>query len=179
MHCPKCGQQQISDETRFCSRCGFLLSGVADIVANNGLVPVPKTGYFGAEGSRKRRGVKQGAFIFLLTLLIVPLLLIVALVRNEEPILALIGLVLFGIGGFLRTVYAMMFEPGDVASIGTLPNALPDAENRNALPPSYSTPASAYSSPAGTWRDTNDLLARPGSVTDSTTKLLQNEEPDQ
>lgn len=28
MYCPHCGQQQASDEMRFCSRCGFSLRGV-------------------------------------------------------------------------------------------------------------------------------------------------------
>ena len=29
MFCPQCGQQQVSDVTRYCSRCGFPLDGVA------------------------------------------------------------------------------------------------------------------------------------------------------
>jgi uncharacterized membrane protein YvbJ len=37
MFCPKCGQQQLSEETKFCSRCGFLLTAVWDLVSNNGL----------------------------------------------------------------------------------------------------------------------------------------------
>src|SRR5690349_19457996 len=39
MHCPSCGQQQISNETKFCSRCGMPLSLVADVVANGGTLP--------------------------------------------------------------------------------------------------------------------------------------------
>ena len=30
MYCPKCGQQQVSDEMRFCSRCGLALTGLAE-----------------------------------------------------------------------------------------------------------------------------------------------------
>jgi hypothetical protein len=29
MFCPHCGQEQISEEIRFCPRCGFLLADVA------------------------------------------------------------------------------------------------------------------------------------------------------
>lgn len=178
MHCPKCGQQQASDETRFCSRCGFLLSGIADIVANNGLVPASQTGFFGAVGSKKRRGVKQGTFIFLLTFLVVPLSIMVAMATRNGPFLALVAMILFGIGGLLRTVYALMFESGDPEGYPTTttPALSGSVENRGALPPAYAAPASVYSSPAGAWRDTNDLQARPGSVTDSTTKLLQKDE---
>jgi hypothetical protein len=84
---------------------------------------------------------------------------------------------LFGVGGLLRVVYALMFESGNLESnIMTTPSLPGSVENRGALPPSYAAPASVYSSPAGAWRDTNDLQARPSSVTDSTTKLLQKEE---
>jgi hypothetical protein len=99
MHCPVCGQKQVSEQIRFCSRCGFLLSGVAEVVANNGLVRAPQTGFTGAANSRKRRGIKQGVSLVLLAFLVVPLLLVAALIMNDEPVLALIGLILFGIGG--------------------------------------------------------------------------------
>ena len=39
MYCPKCSQQQPSDEMRFCSRCGFPLTTVATLVNNNGTTP--------------------------------------------------------------------------------------------------------------------------------------------
>ncbi|MET0753730.1 MAG: zinc ribbon domain-containing protein, partial [Pyrinomonadaceae bacterium] len=35
MFCPKCSQQQISDETRFCSRCGFELNVVKALLASD------------------------------------------------------------------------------------------------------------------------------------------------
>ena len=37
MYCPNCGQQQISDEMRFCSRCGFGLTGLAEWLAGGGV----------------------------------------------------------------------------------------------------------------------------------------------
>ena len=112
MHCPKCGQQQVSEETRFCSRCGFLLTGIAEVVANSGVVPAKKTGLFGSSGSRKRRGVMQGTFMLLLTFLVVPILALISLAFNLEPFLPAIGALLFGIGGILRIIYALMFEAG-------------------------------------------------------------------
>lgn len=49
--------------------------------------------------------------------------------------------------------------------------------NQNALPPQQSVPAQSYTAPQGGWRtpDTGEF-AVPGSVTDSTTKLLTKEE---
>jgi hypothetical protein len=180
MHCPKCGQQQVSEETRFCSRCGFLLTGIAEVVANSGVVPTKKTGLLGSSGSKKRRGVMQGAFMFLLTFLVVPLLALISIALDLEPFLPAIGVFLLGVGGVLRIIYALMFEAG-ATDLNTFQQAAfpVNQENRGALPPSQSIPASAYTSPtAGSWRDTNDLQYQPGSVTDTTTKLLQREERD-
>jgi len=180
MHCPNCGQQQISDETRFCSRCGFLLTGVAEVVANAGIVPAQPSGLTGSSGSPRRRGIKQGIFLFLLTFLVVPLLAIITIALNIEPFLPAIGAVLCGLGGILRIVYALMFESGMPAAGLIGQHALPSGMDvRASLPSPKSVPVDAYRSPAGSWRDTNDLERVPGSVTDSTTKLLQKEDRDQ
>lgn len=36
MFCPKCSQQQISEEVRYCSRCGFELAAVSDALRHKG-----------------------------------------------------------------------------------------------------------------------------------------------
>ncbi len=40
MFCPRCSQEQVSEETKFCSRCGFSLSLVAEVLTNGGFLPV-------------------------------------------------------------------------------------------------------------------------------------------
>lgn len=35
MFCPECGHRQVSDETRFCSRCGLPLNVVIDLLADS------------------------------------------------------------------------------------------------------------------------------------------------
>ena len=42
MFCPKCGQQQVCGEMRFCSRCGFQLGVVSALIATGG---VPTAGF--------------------------------------------------------------------------------------------------------------------------------------
>ncbi len=176
MHCPKCGQQQISEETRFCSRCGLLLTGIAELVESGGLIPEPRPGITGNSGSPRRRGIMQGSFIFLLSFLIVPIVTIISISLNIEPFLVVISALLFGVGGLLRVAYALMFESATPRGFAK-DNIFPETRSAGALPPSQTTPAAAYTSPAGVWRDTNDLQRQPGSVTDSTTKLLQKDEP--
>lgn len=181
MHCPKCGQQQVTEETRFCSRCGLLLTGIAEVVANDGVVRAQNTGLTGCVGSARRRGIKQGTFLFLLTFLLVPILVMISIAAGFKPFLPLLAVFLFGVGGVLRIVYSMMFESGTIPSGAFEPKILSGAAtNATALPPSHSIPASAYTSPSGrSWRDTNDLQHQPGTVTDNTTKLLQPDESDQ
>ena len=36
MFCPKCGHQQVSNDTRFCSRCGLSLGLATDLLATSG-----------------------------------------------------------------------------------------------------------------------------------------------
>ena len=181
MHCPKCGQQQISDETRYCSRCGLLLTGISAVVANNGELPASSAA-LGKKDSPRKRGVKQGAFIFLLAFLVVPLLALFHLLTGTEPFLAVGAMILFAGGAVLRVAWALLFESGESmpanAAVRHQVN-IGGSGPAQALPASESIPASVYTAPgAGAWRDTNDL-STPGTVTDSTTKLLSKEEDTQ
>jgi len=181
MHCPRCGQQQVSEQTRFCSRCGFLLTGIAQVIENDG--QVPQSGTFFAAGSPRRRGVMQGVFFFLLTFLVVPIVAISTAFLGIEPFMVAISAVLFFMGGLLRVVYALMFESGapggktlEEKVLGNTP-LFAEKQRAHELPPAQSIPVSTYAPPpgAGNWRDTNDLAPTPVSVTDSTTKLLERE----
>lgn len=182
MHCPKCGQQQVSEEIRYCSRCGFLLTGIAAVVANNGEVPGSGS-LAGKKDSPRKRGIKQGVFIFLLTILIVPLVAMFHVVTNTEPFLAALAAILLVFGGLLRIVYALMFESSEPGAATLEERVIAGSQSyigkkpaAGELPASESIPAAVYTAPGtGSWRDTNDL-STPGSVTDSTTKLLSKTE---
>jgi hypothetical protein len=172
MFCPQCGQQRLSTETSFCSRCGYLLTGTADLLQTGGIIP-----YAAAPGVSKgltprNKGLKQGLFIFLLTFLVVPIVAIFTVAINAPPFAVAISAISLFMGGLLRMAYALMFESNDVGGGGRV---LPQSQQVNALPPQYSVPISPdLSRTAGNWRDTNDL--HPPSVTEGTTKLLEKEE---
>lgn len=182
MHCPQCGQQQVSGQTRFCSRCGFLMTGVADLIASNGFGATSTSKPpFMASGSPRRRGVLQGAFIVLLSFLIVPIVAAISIALNGGPFATFVTAVLLGIGGLLRVVYALMFESGTTGGktieenlFAASQQILAGKTNSAELPPASAIPVGLYTAPEkGSWRDTNDLAAAAGSVTDSTTKLLE------
>ena len=180
VYCPRCGQEQISNETRFCSRCGFLMTGLAEVVFNGGIAQqLEPTG--AKPISPRRRGLKQGGAWFLLGVFIVTILAVLQeMFRFNDNIVALAAVVFF-MGGILRMIYAL-FESGNPADKTLEENVYQTAQKllnkkpqANALPPQQSIPASGYVPPnQGNWRDTNDLT--PTSVTESTTKLLQKDE---
>jgi hypothetical protein len=185
MFCPTCGQEQAAENVRFCSRCGFLLIGISEVIANNGLIPTNSNHLAETEkDSPRKRGIKQGAMIMLVgMLLIVPLIAMLHIATNTEPIIMAIAAIMSFWGGLLRIIYAYMFESKFLTGktleekiISSVQSLKGNQMNQPALPPQQSIPATDYVSPkAGSWRTTNDLV-QPSSVTDSTTKLLENEE---
>ncbi len=179
MYCPQCGQARISNDTNFCSRCGFLLTGAAELVERGGVLPTAPA-VSGASKRTRKRGLKQGLFIFLLTFLLVPLVSIVAAGLNIDRFVVALTAVSLFMGGILRMVYALLFElPEETVSvnehIAARQGAFSGTSAAGALPPQTSIPAREFVQPAaGNWRDTNDLS--PVSVTENTTKLLDNDQ---
>ncbi len=173
MFCPRCGQERLSEDTSFCSKCGFLLTAVADLLAKNGIPDQP----VGASAvSQRTRGIRQGLFMFLLTFVIAPIVgLISQFGLGMEP--WPVGVVIFGlgIGGLLRIAYAMMFEPKLIGSADAA--GLSAAEHDKSFAPSPNIPRTGitqsqlYAASSRAQLETNDLS--PPSVIDSTTKLLK------
>ncbi len=179
MHCPRCGQQQISDQTKFCSKCGFQLALVVELLENGGYLPQLAELQDG-KGTILTR--KNGVIFSVLWLIFWMMLLpafFAALGTNRLPA----ALAAFGFFSSLIMLVASLallkrapkaYEPGTrqmpPASVASLYGEIP----RGALPAQQTPPVSAYMPPEGAWKvaDTGDLV-RPGSVTESTTKLLK------
>jgi hypothetical protein len=181
MFCPQCGQQQASGIIRFCSRCGFPLDGVIQLLGSGGMIPVYRTPDEPVPISPRRKGVKQGGMLLLSGAVIVPLLGVMASFSNSgflEILTAFAAIICF-IGGPLRMLYAGVFEepaPKPVLSYAPPPMAAPRPQfaphaQHQALPP---PPAR----PTGGWRPRPNTaeLAGPPSVTENTTRLLEKED---
>lgn len=181
MHCPICGQKQIAEDTRFCSRCGFPLLGVSYLMANNGVLPNDQTEKSSKLDTKRKRGLKKGLMIFLFTFLIVPIAIVLSIaVRTNEPTMVILLAILFGVGGLLRMAYALLFESNDeiADTSGKFTNPLGKVlgkKEAKSLPDQTSIPVSDYAAPrAGNWRDTNDLA--PHSIVENTTRQLRKDE---
>ena len=178
MYCPKCGQERGSEATSFCSRCGFLLTGAAELLHTGGVLPTAMP--TDLEPSPRTRGIRMGLFIFLLTFLVAPILGMISVFLFRMPPWPMgIAIFVLGGGGLLRMVYALMFEskypPGLTAGASLRIDPQPtlnQAAAHGELPPQQELPVSQYATPrTGRWLDTNDL--EPPSVTESTTRLLE------
>jgi hypothetical protein len=190
MYCPSCGQQQMSSELRFCSKCGMPLTAVTEVLANGGVLPVivqPQN--FAKITSPRKRGLKQGGILMLLGVFFVPFFaILIEATRGPEELIALLA-VFFFVGGFLRLLYAAIFQDGTPTFLpGSQPYNQPTMHiagqevfhNQNALPPQQSIPVQNYAAPqptpqyaAGNWRSTTDLLNK--DTSEKATQLLDDE----
>lgn len=180
MYCPQCGQQQVSEVTRFCSRCGFLLEGVTAVLASGGQVPMRYSQPGNAKLSPRSIGVRQGALLMLSTMLLVPLVAIIT-VNFLDPLMFLIPVtaIFCFVGGLLRMLYALMMEDAypqaDLSHATGFATGIPqlDTSARNpGLPP-------APANPAAGWRPRTNTaeIYQPPSITENTTRLLDKDDP--
>lgn len=180
MYCPQCGQQQVSDITRFCSRCGFPLDGVASVLATGGAVPPRYVQPSYRELSPRSKGIRQGALMMLSTVLLVPLVAIIGVgVLDLSGYIVGITAVVCALGGLLRILYALLMEEAvapanSELTAGYPPPGMPQfsrpAQNP-ALPPASVNTAS--------WRTRPNTaeIYQPPSVTENTTRLLDKDDP--
>lgn len=180
MYCPQCGQEQVSDVTRFCSRCGFLLDGVSAVLASGGTVPTRYVQAGHKQLSPRSKGVRQGAMLMLSTILVVPIVSIISvfIIGYPEIIVPITAMFCF-IGGLLRMLYALLMEDAvpqlnfeELA--GQRPPGVPQFERparHTALPPPPANTAS--------WRPRPNTaeIYQPPSITENTTRLLNKHEP--
>jgi hypothetical protein len=183
MFCPQCGQQQVSDAARFCSRCGFQLAAVSGLLATGGrgaeleptfeAVPAPP--------SPKRKGVQLGGKLMLSGMFLGPALAALSEILGTPEEIALLGVIVF-MAGFFRLLYALLFEDGPYRrhlqrqpAYTPQPQQFAPPQAVSALPPPQSQPARPYVPPRP---DTAELSYRP-SVTEGTTRLLELERDEQ
>jgi hypothetical protein len=179
MYCPNCSQQQISEETKFCSRCGFSLALVAEIVAHDGFLP--QVTEFDKKKSvfTRRNGLIFSLFWFMLFVLILTPIF-GGVVRADS--LALAAAILGTMGSLLLLVASFTLLKKETPVSDFQNQNIPannirnlNQKNQTALPPQQSIPVSTYVPTVHqNWRNTKDLVQP--SVTEGTTKLLREDE---
>ena len=190
MHCPSCGQQHLSstehlrplplwrDEIRFCSRCGFPMELVVELLDHGGILPeLAELNQKKAIFTRKN-GVVFSVFWMILLMLLIPAIIGIANGPGEaQAISAVIGL----FGGLMMMIgsIALLTSSEDHylltgKKMRSTPETAPGLHRaqHQALPPQQAIPLSVHVPPrAGSWRDTNDL--EPSRFTENTTRPLE------
>jgi hypothetical protein len=180
MYCPQCGQQQVSDATRYCAKCGFLLDGVTAVLASGGAVPTRYVQPGNKKLSPRSKGVRQGAMMMVSTILIVPIMAIISvfILGHPEVLVSLTAILLF-VGGLLRILYALLMEDAapqmnfeEMAGYAPASAQFQPPARHTALPPAAANTATNWRPRANTAE-----IYQPPSVTENTTRLLDKEDP--
>ena len=177
MHCPQCGQQQMSDEVRFCKSCGFPLDVVRELLTSGGVSLTVEKESIEPRQSPRRQGVRQGVILLFIMMVLMPLTMILGRQGTFLP-------PMFFMAGLMRILYAVIFQEGAPRKTRQPPNTLSDAApgsiqqlgtptRGTALPPAQSIPFATFNTRRA---DTREMVTPP-SVTEHTTKLL-NESPE-
>jgi hypothetical protein len=171
MYCPNCGQQQISDEMRFCSRCGLALSGLAEWLASGRLPAKRADDEPVAALSPRRKGIRRAAKLMFFSGVLFIVFLAIGL-AVEEPALLIFPFCLFFIS-LVMMLYARLFSDKTAPLIyqTAQTTALGSSSARGSLPPAVNSPTPGV----GRQRVRTNELAQPPSVTEHTTRLFDNE----
>ena len=107
MYCPKCSQQQVSDEVRFCSRCGFPLTAVRELIATGGALTEREAE--AVQLSPAFRGMRKGVWVMLACL---PLALVAGLLAAMDDVFAVLLLlpVFCFVAGFALLLYGTFIQ---------------------------------------------------------------------
>lgn len=166
MFCPKCSQQQISDEVRFCSRCGFQLDGVAQLLLTDGVLQT-------AQPPEENLSLYQqitsrfGAKLVFISLVLTPLVFFLA-IATGQPEFLLFPFFLFMVGLTQVSYIAIFGKRKSPAEQPKQTGNLNSAEPQFKLSPPQNAPVPILEMRN---RDTSEMM--PPSVTDHTTKLLE------
>lgn len=169
MFCPRCGQQQVSGEVRFCSRCGLSLSSVPALLAG---VESPATagGAPRVARSKKRKQMRRGAKLMFLSGVLFPIFFALGIAVDHPGPLIVPATVFFA--GLAWLLYFVIFGEEEAhESAEAAREGLRESRTAPSLPPATFIPASDF----GARRAHTADMVQPPSVTEQTTKLLNEE----
>ncbi len=171
MYCPNCGQQQVSGEMRFCSRCGLALTGLAEWLAGGGL-PIRRADEPSvSEPSPRRKHIRRASKLMFFSGVLIPVFVLLCAAIEEGAPLILPGGIFFI--SLVWMLYARLFmeETAPAISYATQQPAFGSVAARSALPPAINNSMPNI----GRQQVRTNELAQPQSVTEHTTRLLDNE----
>jgi hypothetical protein len=170
MYCPKCSQQQLAESVRFCSRCGFALGPVAELLNVNDALAAREAAKSWKLSLRDHKGTRIGAKLLFFSIVLVPFAIGLSAVF-DSPAPLLIPLTVFLIG-MTQVMYVRIFGESALPEKRRPESALPNSNERRSELPLTQEPAPTQmidSRPINTAE-----IVQPPSVTERTTVLIKN-----
>lgn len=167
MFCPRCGQQQSTEEMRFCSRCGFRLEVVTALIASDGAPPaVIFASDKGVSTQAAKRNKRRGAKLMFLSGVVFPFAMALS-IAVDSPLPFVIPFTIF-LAGLALMLYIRWFsEDESIENRQGFQTQLGDAK-QTYFPPSQPPNAAGINR---TPHSTAEIV-QPRSITEHTTKLL-------
>lgn len=186
MYCPKCSQQQVSDQVQFCARCGLGLNAMKEMLSDGAQTKIKKPDVTEDKLSPRQKGMRQGMMLMILSVILIPAYILIAalfpandrLVESAvsdtpfEKISQAVLLTIFLLG-LVRTLYARFFQTGAGAMKDEEATGTAQLHNSHsyALPAAQTIPVQGF----GSWQRNTAEIAHPQSITEHTTNPLREE----
>lgn len=175
MYCPKCSQEQVSEEVRFCSRCGFSIAAVRELIASGNVTPA--TDAQGGPRSCGQQAVRRGAWIMLASLAFSLFVGFMTAIDDDFAIMLFLPFLGF-VFGILNVFYGAFFadkralkRAASKAGFVPMPGQFATPARSPELPPARMAPVESFPSKRGATAE----MVQPPSVTENTTRLLDEE----
>jgi len=167
MHCPKCGYQQSGNEVKYCSRCGFYLGMVAELLMMDGTLPGRDIVTPRPILPRRKKRIRQGAKLMFFSLVVLPVAIGLSIAAdNPGPLSLPFGLFLAGL--FWMLYFSLFSDEGE--SPVQFPRQMQAPPSRPML-----RPEDNYIRGTDPRRANTADMAQPPSVVDHTTQLFDKE----
>ncbi len=163
MYCPRCSQQQTSDDIRFCPGCGLQLDLVLELLSNNGAL-VTRIGDSRKKSLLRRKELHPGGKLMFLSVFLLPVALLLSIGLDSAGPLV-VPTITFLIG-LAHVLYILLFGEHQRVEMAETRAALTSPANQAYLPAARGLPIS------GSRRIDTAEMVKPVSVTEHTTKLL-------
>lgn len=163
MYCPRCAQQQLPDDVRFCTRCGFHLAAVSRLLRTEGIADIqPKERLPLIKRQELRKGAK---LIFLSFFSVVPAFILAVIIDHPLPLA--VSLITF-LAGLVQILYYFFFGES-LLPIKTQNQTFAFNENPNRL--NYQAAQSLHFETSSF--NTSEFV-QPPSITEPTNDLFKN-----
>ena len=167
MYCPRCSQQQVTADVSFCSRCGFQLGVVKELLVTDGALPERATDFKSGSLSPGRKGARLGAKLIFFSLISLPLFFAMSF-TFDSPVPFWPPALIF-LAGLTFVLYARIFGEDILPSKPKAESALfGRVVSTSKLPMQSGTSRGEL----GAVRTNTAEMIQPLSVTEHTTKLL-------